>query len=38
MHNSELAKGHPVAADAETPPMFPEDAPRDPSGKPVIRP
>ena len=37
MHNSELAKGHPVVADAETP-YFPEDAPRDESGKPVIRP
>src|SRR3954454_19250064 len=37
MHNSELNKGHPVIADEETP-YFPEDAPRDPSGKPVIRP
>jgi APA family basic amino acid/polyamine antiporter len=37
MHNSELAKGHPVLADAETP-YFPEDAPRDESGKPIIRP
>ena len=37
MHNSELAKGHPVLADAETP-YFPEDAPKDESGKPVIRP
>src|SRR5436190_5334102 len=37
MHNSELAKGHPVIADEETP-YFPEDAPRDESGKPVIRP
>jgi APA family basic amino acid/polyamine antiporter len=37
MRNSELAKGHPVLADAETP-YFPEDAPRDASGKPVIRP
>jgi basic amino acid/polyamine antiporter, APA family len=37
MHNSELAKGHPVMADGE-PPLFPEDAPRDESGKPVIRP
>jgi APA family basic amino acid/polyamine antiporter len=37
MHNSELAKGHPVVADAETP-YFPEDAPKDADGKPVIRP
>jgi basic amino acid/polyamine antiporter, APA family len=37
MRNSELAKGHPVVADAETP-YFPEDAPRDETGKPVIRP
>ena len=37
MHNSKLAKGHPVIADEETP-YFPEDAPRDPTGKPVIRP
>jgi len=37
MHNSELAKGHVVVADAETP-YFPEDAPRDETGKPVIRP
>jgi len=37
MHNSELAKGHLVIADEETP-YFPEDAPRDESGKPVIRP
>ena len=37
MRNSELAKGHLVVADAETP-YFPEDAPRDESGKPVIRP
>jgi APA family basic amino acid/polyamine antiporter len=37
MHNSELAKGHPVLADAETP-YFPEDAPKDEAGKPVIRP
>jgi len=37
MRNSELAKGHLVIADAETP-YFPEDAPRDESGKPVIRP
>jgi APA family basic amino acid/polyamine antiporter len=37
MRNSELAKGHLVVADAETP-YFPEDAPKDESGKPVIRP
>ena len=37
MHNSELAKGHLVIGDGE-PPVFPEDAPRDNSGKPVIRP
>ena len=37
MHNSELAKGHLVIADEETP-YFPEDAPKDESGKPIIRP
>jgi basic amino acid/polyamine antiporter, APA family len=37
MRNSELAKGHMVVADAETP-YFPEDAPKDEAGKPVIRP
>jgi APA family basic amino acid/polyamine antiporter len=37
MHNSQLAKGHVVIADEETP-YFPEDAPRDESGKPVIKP
>jgi APA family basic amino acid/polyamine antiporter len=37
MHNSELAKGHDVMADDETP-YFPEDAPIGPDGKPVIRP
>jgi APA family basic amino acid/polyamine antiporter len=37
MHNSELAKGHPVIADEETP-YFPEDAPRDESGRPIIKP
>jgi APA family basic amino acid/polyamine antiporter len=37
MHNSELAKGHLVIADEETP-YFPEDTPRDESGKPIIRP
>jgi len=37
MHNSELAKGRVVIADEETP-YFPEDAPKDPTGKPVIRP
>ena len=37
MHNSELAKGHDVMADDETP-YFPEDAPLGADGKPVIRP
>ena len=37
MRNSELAKGHDVMADDELP-MFPEDAPRDASGEPIIRP
>ena len=37
MHNSELAKGHDVMADDELP-MFPEDAPLDASGKPVVKP
>src|SRR3954463_4226869 len=37
MHNSELAKGHGVIADGE-PPLFPEDAPLDDSGKPIVRP
>jgi len=37
MHNSELAKGHDVMADDETP-YFPEDAPVDESGEPIIRP
>jgi basic amino acid/polyamine antiporter, APA family len=37
MHNSELAKGHLVMADDETP-YYPEDAPRDESGEPRIRP
>ena len=37
MRNSELAKGRDVMADDETP-YFPEDAPLDESGKPVIRP
>jgi basic amino acid/polyamine antiporter, APA family len=37
MRNSELAKGHPVVADAETP-YFPEDSPHDETGKPIIRP
>src|SRR5215211_7282616 len=37
MHNSELAKGHPVIADEETP-YFPEDAPKDEGGKPIIKP
>jgi APA family basic amino acid/polyamine antiporter len=37
MRNSELAKGHLVIADEETP-YFPEDAPKDATGKPVIKP
>ena len=37
MRNSELAKGHDVMADDETP-YFPEDAPLDDSGEPIIRP
>jgi APA family basic amino acid/polyamine antiporter len=37
MHNSELAKGHDVMADDELP-YFPEDAPRDADGNPIIRP
>jgi APA family basic amino acid/polyamine antiporter len=37
MRNSELAKGHQVIADDETP-YFPEDAPKDESGKPTIKP
>jgi len=37
MHNSELAKGHPVIADEETP-YFAEDAPRDEGGDPTFRP
>ena len=37
MRNSELAKGHLVMADDETP-YFPEDAPLDESGQPKIRP
>ena len=37
MHNSELAKGHDVMADDELP-MYPEDAPLGPDGKPVVRP
>ncbi len=37
MHNSELAKGQEVMADDETP-YFPEDAPLDETGQPVIRP
>ncbi len=37
MHNSELAKGHRVVEDGE-PAYFPEDEPRDASGKPIIRP
>ena len=37
MRNSELAKGHEVMADDRLP-IFPEDAPRDESGQPVVRP
>ncbi|HEY0630032.1 MAG TPA: amino acid permease [Sphingomicrobium sp.] len=37
MRNSELAKGRTVTADGELP-IFPEDAPLDESGKPVVRP
>jgi APA family basic amino acid/polyamine antiporter len=37
MRNSELAKGHDVMADDELP-IYPEDAPRDESGQPVVRP
>jgi basic amino acid/polyamine antiporter, APA family len=37
MHNSELAKGHQVPATGE-PAYFPEDEPRDESGKPIMRP
>ena len=37
MRHSELGKGHVVTADVE-PPYFPEDAPKDESGKPIIRP
>jgi APA family basic amino acid/polyamine antiporter len=37
MRNSELAKGHAVMGDDELP-IFPEDAPRDESGHPVVRP
>ena len=37
MHNSELAKGHVVPSTGE-PALFPEDEPRDESGKPVMRP
>ena len=37
MRNSELAKGHDVMADDELP-YFPEDAPLDAEGNPVVRP
>jgi APA family basic amino acid/polyamine antiporter len=37
MHNSQLAKGHQVPETGE-PAYFPEDEPRDSSGKPVMRP
>src|SRR5688500_3653597 len=37
MHNSELAKGHPVTADGETP-YFRADSPHDDTREPLIRP
>jgi APA family basic amino acid/polyamine antiporter len=37
MRNSELAKGHQVSGDDELP-IYPEDAPTDASGNPVVRP
>ena len=37
MHNSELAKGHVVVSDDETP-YFPEDAAIGPDGKPLVKP
>ena len=37
MRHSELGKGHVVTADGELP-IYPEDAPKDESGKPVVRP
>ena len=37
MRNSELAKGHDVMADDELP-YFPEDAPLDADGNPIVRP
>lgn len=37
MHNSELAKGHPVDSDGKLP-VYPEDAPTDKSGKRKIKP
>ncbi len=37
MRNSELAKGHLVQADGQLP-VYPEDAPRDEGGEPVVRP
>lgn len=37
MRNSELAKGHYQAGEGKFP-LFPEDAPRDESGEPVVRP
>ena len=37
MRNSELAKGKDIMADDELP-MFPEDAPRDSEGDPIVRP
>jgi basic amino acid/polyamine antiporter, APA family len=37
MHNSRLHKGEPEMADGELP-IFPEDAPTDASGEPLVRP
>ncbi|WP_237219797.1 amino acid permease [Sphingomonas arenae] len=38
MHNSELAKGHRVTDADDQLPIYPEDAPLGPDGKPVVRP
>ncbi|MFL6845055.1 MAG: amino acid permease [Allosphingosinicella sp.] len=37
MHNSQLQKGRPVMGDDELP-VYPEDAPLGPDGKPIVRP
>jgi APA family basic amino acid/polyamine antiporter len=37
MHNSQLAKGKWVASDDKLP-VYPEDAPTGPDGKPTVRP